>query len=91
MTVFFEEPGIIWIPHEAQRESKTKDQDLLIHKIRWAIYRIGMDAERFNEMIEHVKVQTNNQKARKSMLGIVQKLSKQSSSRTIPVTPQYAS
>ena len=40
-----------------------------IHKIRWAIYRIGMNREDIEEMIAHNKVQTDNQKARKAMLG----------------------
>ena len=40
-----------------------------IHKIRWAIYRIGMNREDLEEMIAHNKVQTDNQKARKAMLG----------------------
>ena len=40
-----------------------------IHQIRWAIYRIGMSREDIEEMIAHNKVQTENQKARKAMLG----------------------
>lgn len=40
----------------------------LIDKMRWAIYRIGMNQEEFTEMIKHNKVQTNNQKARRTML-----------------------
>ena len=39
---------------------------VLIHKIRWAIYRTGMDTKKFNDMIEHNKVQTEKQKAKKS-------------------------
>ena len=40
-----------------------------IHQIRWAIYRIGMSREDVEKMIDHNKIQTENQKARRAMLG----------------------
>ena len=40
-----------------------------IHKLRWAIYRIGMDLEDLSAMIDHNKLQTDNQKNRRAMLG----------------------
>jgi len=40
-----------------------------IHKLRWAIYRIGMNHENLTEMVNHNKTQTENQKKRRSMLG----------------------
>ena len=41
----------------------------LIHKIRWAFYRIGMDQKDLNEMIEHNRRQTLLQKTRRDYLG----------------------
>ena len=40
-----------------------------IHKLRWAIYRIGLNLEDLSEMIAHNKAQTENQKNRRAMLG----------------------
>lgn len=40
-----------------------------IHKIRWAIYRIGMNQQDLAKMIEQNRVQTENQKTRRRMLG----------------------
>ena len=41
----------------------------LIHKIRWAIYRIGMDQNDLSKMIEHNRNQTLLQKTRRDYLG----------------------
>lgn len=41
----------------------------LIHKIRWAIYRIGMNPEDLGRMIEHNRTQTILQKTRRNYLG----------------------
>ena len=41
----------------------------LIHKIRWAIYRIGMDQMDLSKMIEHNRTQTLLQKTRRDYLG----------------------
>eukprot|EP00434_Breviolum_minutum_P045082 symbB.v1.2.040345.t1/scaffold7158.1/size12989/1 len=41
----------------------------LIHKIRWAIYRIGMDQNDLSNMIEHNRQQTLLQKTRRDYLG----------------------
>ena len=41
----------------------------LIHKIRWAIYRIGMDQKDLSKMIEHNRAQTLLQKTRRDYLG----------------------
>ena len=41
----------------------------LIHKIRWAIYRIGMDQKDLGKMIEHNRTQTLLQKTRRDYLG----------------------
>ena len=41
----------------------------LIHKIRWAIYRIGMDQNDLTKMIEHNRDQTLLQKTRRDYLG----------------------
>ena len=41
----------------------------LIHKIRWAIYRIGMDQNGLSKMIEHNRNQTLLQKTRRDYLG----------------------
>ena len=41
----------------------------LIHKIRWAIYRIGMDQMDLSKMIEHNRTQTLLQKSRRDYLG----------------------
>ncbi len=46
----------------------------LIHKLRWAVCRIGLNLEDLSEMIAHNKTQTENQKARKAMLGSSGKL-----------------
>ena len=40
-----------------------------IHKIRWAIYRIGMDQNDLSKMIEHNRNQTLLQKTRRDYLG----------------------
>ena len=40
-----------------------------IHKIPWAIYRIGMNQQDLAKMIEQNRVQTENQKTRRRMLG----------------------
>ena len=40
-----------------------------IHKLRWAVYRIGMNLEDLNAMIAHNRTQTENQKNRRAMLG----------------------
>ncbi len=40
-----------------------------IHKMRWAMFRIGLNMEDIAAMIDHNKRQTELQKARKSMLG----------------------
>lgn len=41
----------------------------LIHKIRWAIYRIGMDQKDLNKMIEDIRAQSLLQKTRRDYLG----------------------
>ena len=41
----------------------------LIHKIRWAFYRIGMNQDDLNKMIEHNRAQTTLQKTRRNYLG----------------------
>ena len=41
----------------------------LIHKIRWAFYRIGMDQNDLSNMIEHNRQQTLLQKTRRDYLG----------------------
>ena len=41
----------------------------LIHKIRWGIYRIGMDQKDLGKMIEHNRTQTLLQKTRRDYLG----------------------
>ena len=40
-----------------------------LHKMRWAMFRIGLNLDEIKEMIEHNKKQTDIQKARKTMLG----------------------
>ena len=40
-----------------------------IHKLRWAVYRIGMNQADLTAMVNHNKSQTELQKSRKAMLG----------------------
>ncbi len=41
---------------------------VFLHKMRWAMYRIGLSQQDIAQMIEHNRSQTEVQKARKAML-----------------------